>query len=1009
MTLEGLAALVQAHRHLARGVPAFHAAVLAVPELVDGLPALTGDARGVHASSACADALKGPIDVVVSEAAAQRGPPPAVADLERRLANDPLVVAVATLAQEGAALSPAAATMPFLQALTSSAARARSEGRDPEKLARIAQAVVGRLGAACARLGGAGVRVPALAAAAATARAAAVWSRGAATTDPSPADVCVVLGSSVPPALADAALASVARAVSAALARRAAAKATPDDGSLLLRFVPPSLEEAGPAAAGAAVSRDPDAVAAILPDLARWVDASDLAAAHVDGKLAKRLLEPATGLAVAAALAEALRELRRWDVFTLLGSALTPPGDGRRGLVVPRGGTGKATVVAVGLGRLRAEAIRKSVDPVALAAVDRAWADVTRGAKAVAADLGHAGLLVFEDPVDAFRFALSASARLGPVPVGVGHGTLLGGTDGAVVRVSGPAVDGALRWMAAQPASARPGGVGGLGVQQLAHAGGWLCGNGIGIETAAEEALQEARMRRGLATALDGPPAGDPRVPRSLDMHRAFELDGEVIAVVRIAGVAGGFEALHLPVHDWRALLDRDGEFSEQPTPAHAHRAPEPVPSPSPEPAVAGEADGWEASEPEDSGEAAPVMLDLEEQSGPNVLPDPSDAFSVHDEFDETQEEHGRPLESAEPVTGFYLPGVDATPSAPIVLSAPRAAPPPSFDMEVVDDEDEGGDAPFEDPFALPVDGLPVEVVRPRGAATVVSADDDGDPFAGDPAWSEGADEPVVGEGFFVPPPQTSEPDPVVPVGPTKAKAPAPHDPFVDHQDRPEGDPFARAAKAAAAPTAGDDPFAVHAESEASDGDPFSESRRPAAARRDDHPPFGDAHTQAPEDPFAGFDPGGMLGLGGDQADPFAEPDPFTQEEPRDAGRGPSFAQAFGGPAAAEPAPAAAAKKPAAKGAAGSPHIDFEYLLRGYAWFAEGGQAVFGRPYGARLVDRHAYPYSGDPDEVYLTFLRDKIGEGFVPRTELMGDVPTGASLQPLENERLARAWSRLS
>ncbi|MFZ5482530.1 MAG: hypothetical protein ACOZNI_37555, partial [Myxococcota bacterium] len=849
---------------------------------------------------------------------------------------------------------------------------------------------------------------------------------GAAGADPTPQDVCAVLGEPVPDGLPTAALTGVAQAVASALARRAAGKATPDDASLLLRFVPPSLADAGPAAAGAAVARDPDAAMAILPDLSRWVEVKDLTAAGVDGGLAKRLLEPTTGLAAAGALADALRELRRWDVLSLLCAALVAPGDGKRGIVVPRGGPGRATVVAVGLGRLRAEALRKSGD---VSAVDQTWHDVARATRAVATDLGHAGLLVFEDAIDALRFSLTAGVRLGgPVPVGIGHGTLVGGTDGDVVRAAGPAVDNALRWMAASPAPARPGGglSAGAGVQQLAHVGGWLCGSGVGVDTAAEEALQEARMRRGLATALDGPPAGDPRVPRSLDLHRAFEFDGEVVAVVRIAGVAGGFEVLHMPVGEWRALLDRDGEMSAEPASPRRTIPPEPPVAPSPEPAVAGEADGWEAAEPDEPSEAAPVVLDLEENSSPHVLPDPGDAFdTAHEDF-ETEEER-RPADGDPVTTGFFLPGVDATgePEAPVAAPPPSRPSSPSFDMEVVDDEEDEEEPPQPDAFALPVDE-PAPPPRPTHATIIP---DDDDPFASEAPY--GAGDAAVDTGFFVgapgvaPEEATSEPVAPPPSMASKFTAPPPLDPFHDAQVRPEGDPFAREARAAAGPAVGDDPFAQTNPFAQGDGDdPFSHAKPDEARRKDDGDPFAAGRAPADPDPFAGFEAGGVLGLGGTGADDaFAEPDPFTQDEPRPGEAvPPSFSEAFAPthfpapgrapdpPAAAPPAPPPPAKKPAtSKPSAGAPTIDFEYLLRGYAWFAEGGHAVFGRPYGARMVDRHSYPYGGDPDAVYLTFLRDKIAEGFVPRTELMGDVPAGASLQPLETERLARAWSRLS
>jgi hypothetical protein len=93
----------------------------------------------------------------------------------------------------------------------------------------------------------------------------------------------------------------------------------------------------------------------------------------------------------------------------------------------------------------------------------------------------------------------------------------------------------------------------------------------------------------------------------------------------------------------------------------------------------------------------------------------------------------------------------------------------------------------------------------------------------------------------------------------------------------------------------------------------------------------------------------------------------------------------------------------------GGAGIDFDFLLKGYAWFFEKREAVFGRPYGTRIVDRHVYPFGGDPDAAYAAFLQDKIGEGFVPRADLVGDLPRGVTVMPLDSERLQRAWRAMT
>jgi hypothetical protein len=89
--------------------------------------------------------------------------------------------------------------------------------------------------------------------------------------------------------------------------------------------------------------------------------------------------------------------------------------------------------------------------------------------------------------------------------------------------------------------------------------------------------------------------------------------------------------------------------------------------------------------------------------------------------------------------------------------------------------------------------------------------------------------------------------------------------------------------------------------------------------------------------------------------------------------------------------------------------MDFDFLLKGYAVFFEKKEVVFGRPYGTRLVDRHVYPYSGDVDGAYRAFLEDKIREGFVPRADLIGDLPRGVTVMPLDMGKLQAAWKELS
>ncbi len=108
-----------------------------------------------------------------------------------------------------------------------------------------------------------------------------------------------------------------------------------------------------------------------------------------------------------------------------------------------------------------------------------------------------------------------------------------------------------------------------------------------------------------------------------------------------------------------------------------------------------------------------------------------------------------------------------------------------------------------------------------------------------------------------------------------------------------------------------------------------------------------------------------------------------------------------------EPSPVSAAlveRKPKR-----APVVDFNFLLAGYACYVERDRVVFGRPYGTRLVDMHAFDADGNLDRAYLAFVQAKIREGFVPQTELSGELPRTVTVMPLDLERLGVAWRALT
>ena len=77
----------------------------------------------------------------------------------------------------------------------------------------------------------------------------------------------------------------------------------------------------------------------------------------------------------------------------------------------------------------------------------------------------------------------------------------------------------------------------------------------------------------------------------------------------------------------------------------------------------------------------------------------------------------------------------------------------------------------------------------------------------------------------------------------------------------------------------------------------------------------------------------------------------------------------------------------------------------GYVVYVDRGEHVFGRPYGRLLVDAHAYPGTLKVEAAYLSFLKDKVREGFVPRTDMTRPYPTSQPGQKLEPRLLNRAY----
>ncbi len=940
MMLDALAGLLRSSRYLARSRAELDA-LRVLPELSDGLPAVCGPSGAPQIATAVA----GPMRAVVAElipglvaaGQAQSWAPKGALD------DDPAVVALAGFIEQGAALSPGAAVVPILEFIRqivgiqaeSPLMAFHAFGSPPDALARIAGAVQARISAACVRAARA-QRVPALAWALANSPLLPLYGRGTLDRDPAWTRTAALLGIPLPEGTCEAVAVALRLLVLGVATRRAAGRSTPDDAGILLRHLTPARLGVGTEAATKELLGDPEALAAILPALARFMDAKALVGAGVDASRAARLVTVETGIATASALIELIGEMRSWDVMSQLVVAVVDAP--ALALWVPRAEAAPVLVVAVRFGRaqtLLAQTLLAQTPP-AESPPAAAWLGRVRERPgALVADGGAVTLAVFADPLEGLRFALDLVEQVDGAAVGIGYGALVGGTDGAATRVCGPAVEAATRWVAHSPAVDR---TARSGCSALAVEAGWLSGAGVGIATAAADAIREIQFNRGLLTAADGARANEARAVRSLQVVRVFGMGADVVVVAGIPGVTGGHEILRMPPAAWRALAGGvDAEDADPPTeppgtPTEPPGRSTPA-SAAPEESGADDPGGWEMAEGDDAPWEAPMHLDLEE-AGPVVAGNRSEP-----RFDFDPDPVGDASGQGDDFSGFYLPGDTTRPDTARPDTAPAPRPAPSFEMDVED----GDVQEEEDPFAAFLSG-PAAAFRPAPAPVRVPPP----------------------ESFAAAPPRPPPSPPKAPPTPARA-APRASDPFAA---APADDPLASDPLApdpfAAAPSA--DPFAP---------DPFAvapEAQGPATVE-----------AAAP-------------------AAPAGKPGRRRRGEPATTAARPPRRSVRADPV--ETLPVDAPPEPARPV---DSTIDFAFLLKGYACFFERAEAVFGRPYGTRIVDRHAYPYAGDPDDAYTAFLQDKIQEGFVPKADLIGDLPRGVTLMPLDIEKLRDAWRAIT
>ncbi len=89
---------------------------------------------------------------------------------------------------------------------------------------------------------------------------------------------------------------------------------------------------------------------------------------------------------------------------------------------------------------------------------------------------------------------------------------------------------------------------------------------------------------------------------------------------------------------------------------------------------------------------------------------------------------------------------------------------------------------------------------------------------------------------------------------------------------------------------------------------------------------------------------------------------------------------------------------------------DFRDLFRGYRLFEfEDGSVLLGHIYGTQLLDAHEYQAGDDPVTLYMSFLRDKINDGFIPRSDLQVPIPSEVPGQPLDDHLMKKAFLLLN
>jgi hypothetical protein len=1011
VNLELVARLVRHARFLPAGVHPAGRALALVPGLADALPdvPLPRDDRAPSFPVGCSDLLTGAVDralrMALDDALADVRPP-SIPELTERLQDDPLARGLRRLITEGLSLSGGAAAVvalnfarlcvralqhpgPLLQERLGTINALPPERRGVA-MARVAAPMQARLALAVNEIAQGGARPPALLGA--IAANPLVFLFGPGTFDPG-VDLQLlagITGAPIDTMMAHDAGICFDVALAETLERLEGRRPTPADLTFAIRFnVPELLARGGDPAP--VLRAEPAAWAHLLPQLAGAVSAGALVEAGADSRRAAELCRPDVALAVASTLAESLRLLQAWEVLAAAVACVAPTGEAtiERQLLVPRGGPVLATIVAVSTGMLRTAV----AEPVALsrevAEAVAGWR-ATLGGTALVADDGAVALFAFAEAARAVSFALSLRERPAaglPVPsASIATGSVGGGTDGALVRLSGPAVQDALRLLPQAPLDIRSSDA--PAISQVGLVDGSLRGAGVVAHTSTLDALRARRPRKVGANRPEW-------------ANEAWEDDLGVMVLIGVAGLADGCELARCAPADWQALCAAGDTPAKSPAPAKRKSTPVPSaaakekPAPAPPQAV-----------PPPAPAPRPSRQDLA-----NTVPRPIPAVPPSRD-DDDEPPVVPPAKVSAPPPAVVMPG--AATAAPAVVEAPResthelsrpvrarptdppaAAPPPPPPEPVVDSEplssygaafmrEGAGSSPFAAAEATapgPTTSAPTSSSPTSSATIVPDPFTGGDPFGGAPQFE------AVG------PPQPPAPASVEPTPTFTA------DPFAAGGSFGAGDPFAAPAAVPAAVPA-EEPRLVGPSSAppVSAIDPFSATESAPVSEFADifGVPVGDKEAPPPSAPPP------AIGAMGFVVEDAPTPPAARIDAPNEGFSLPVFQ---GDPSGAGPTVTAPAPEP--RKARKAPMVDFNF--QGYACYVERGRVVFGRPFGTRLVDLHVYDTGGDLERAYVNFMEAKIREGFIPQTELTGELPRTVTVMPLDQDRLADAWRALT